>query len=62
MKAVDLQNLPKDPAIEANVRPSKKVSKIETEDDGVNAGTLRILKVRHQARAFRDQSKTKPTL
>ncbi len=50
----DLNNLPFDPAQEAN-KPSThsaKQSEQETEEDGLREGALRLLKVRHQFRAL----------
>jgi hypothetical protein len=52
VKPLDLNNLPKDPAQEANSQSNE----VETEEDGIRAEALRRLQVRQLSKARREQT------
>jgi hypothetical protein len=58
MKQTDLQNLPKDPALEANSRSNNKESEMETEEDAIRGEALRRLQVRRLFQKQPGQTKT----
>lgn len=57
MVTLDLQNLSKDPATEANTSSKKIASDSETEDDAIQAEALRREKVRRLFLKQTDQTK-----